>query len=438
VMAGDCYMVAGSNHEAAMLAKITKRSVDAATPQGRDHFTWDSELRGFALKVTPAGRKVYIVHYRMGGRATPVRRYTIGQHGAIGPDGMPLTADRARDEAAKQLGRVANGVDPARVKRATLAEHRAYGEAPTVSEFADIYLERHARPLKKKRSVEEDERNLRLHIRPALGRLKVRDVTAADIAKFHAGRSNTPTNANRCLSLLSHMLEKAAQWAERPAGDNPCRHIGRYAERLRDRFLSSDELARLADALSKAETDMTEPPAAINAIRLLMLTGCRVNEILSLRWDFIDDARGCFRLPDSKSGAKAVPVGAPALRLLSTIPRQAESTFVLPADRGSGHFVGIQRVWQRIRKAAGLEEVRLHDLRHSYASVAVAGGDSLFLVGKVLGHRQSQTTERYAHVKDDPLIAVADRTSKRIADAMGLLSGGERAAGAVVSLRGRQ
>jgi integrase len=403
-----------------MQARITKRIVDATSPEARDLFLWDTELKGFGLKITPGGRKVYVVQYRMGGRVARVQRYTIGQHGSIGPGGLPLTADRARDEAEKQLGRVANGIDPAREKKTSASEHKAYSDSPTLSEFADTYIERHAKPLKKKRSVEEDERNLKLHIKPALGKLKLRDISAADIARFHASRFKTPTNANRCLALLSNVFEKAERWGERPSGSNPCRHVGKYDERKRERFLTTEELARLADALNRAEADKTEPTTALNAIRLLMLTGCRLNEILPLQWAWIDESHACIRLPDSKTGAKVVPIGAPVLRLLSSMPKQEGSPYVLPADRGNGHFVGIQRVWQRIRKASDLEGVRLHDLRHSYASVAVAGGDSLYLIGKVLGHRQSRTTDRYAHLKDDPLLAVADRTAKRIAAAMGL------------------
>jgi integrase len=420
-----------------MQARIAKRRVDVASPGARDLFLWDTELRGFGLKITPAGRKVYVVQYRMGGRATRVQRYTIGQHGSIGPDGLPLTAERARDEAEKQLGRVANGIDPAREKKARASEHKTYSDSPTLSEFANTYIERHAKPLKKKRSVEEDERNLKLHIKPALGKLKLRDISGADIAKFHASRFRTPTNANRCLALLSNIFEKAERWGERPTGSNPCRHVEKYDERKWERFLTTEELARLADTLNRVQADKAESVTALNAIRLLMLTGCRLNEILTLQWAWIDEHHACIRLPDSKTGAKVVPIGAPVLRLLSSMPKREGSPYVLPADRGNRHFVGIQRIWQRIRRAADLEGVRLHDIRHSYASVAVASGDSLYLIGKVLGHRQSRTTDRYAHLKDDPLLAVADRTAKRIAEAMGLPTEVEEAdkpSGEVVSL----
>ncbi len=181
-------------------------------------------------------------------------------------------------------------------------------------------------------------------------------------------------------------------------------------------------MAQLGDALSTAQQD-GESLFAVAAIRLLVLTGARKSEILTLKWEHVDTERGCLRLPDSKTGAKVIPLGAAALEALSKIPRIEGNPYVLPGLEGR-HFVGLQRTWERIRKRAGLEDVRLHDLRHSWASVAVAGGDSLYLVGKVLGHQQASTTERYAHLADDPLKAVADKTAGRIAAAMKNGNGG--------------
>jgi integrase len=393
-----------------MRGKITKRTVDATLPGERDVFLWDVDLKGFGLKVSPAGSKVYLVQYRLGGREARTQRYTIGKHGS------PWTPDKAREEAERLLGRVANEVDPAKERKAKLAAHRVDAEAPTLAEFAARYIDEYAKSYKKPRTVEEDERNLRLHIKPILGKLKLKDIIPAHIAKFHASRRDTPTNANRCRALLSHLFKIAEVWGERPPGSNPCRHVEKFSERKRERFLSADELARLTDALERAEGK--EPLSAIAAIRLLILSGCRLSEILSLRWEWINFERGCLIMPDSKTGAKTVPLGAPALRALAELPHQEGSPYVLPAERGDGHFVGIQRPWQRVRGAAGLDDVRIHDLRHSFASIAVSGGDSLYLVGKVLGHRQSRTTERYAHLKDDPLRAVANRTSERIAAIM--------------------
>jgi integrase len=399
--------------------KIDKGRVDETGPAEKDAFVWDCDLKGFGLKVTPRGKKIYIVQYRLGGRGTRTQRYTIGEHGS------PWTPEKARREAKRLLGQVANEIDPSKERKSRIAAHRADAEAPTLAEFASRYIIEHARPYKKPRTVEEDERNLRLHIVPALGKLKVKDITSADITKFHVGRLHTPVNANRCRALLSHIFEKAEAWGERPPGSNPCRYVEKYEEQKRERFLSAEELVRFRDALARAETE--EPPAAVAAIRLLILTGCRKSEILKLRWEWVDLERGCLVLPDrisengektisiSKNGAKIVPLGAAAMRVLIELPRQEGSPYVLPAERGNGHFIGVQKVWQRIRSAAGLEDVRIHDLRHSFASITVSGGDSLYLLGKVLGHSDARTTQRYAHLANDPIRAVADRTSEKIA-----------------------
>ena len=402
-----------------MQAKISKRTVDAVEISTTDTFIWDTELKGFGLKVTSAGGKIYLVQYRMGGRDTRSQRFTIGRHGTIGSDGQTITADRARSEAERILGKIANGIDPAREKKNRISEHKTYAGAPTLSQFADIYIERHARPLKKKRSVEEDERNLRLHIKPVLGKMKLRDITTSDIAKFHAARSTTPTNANRCLALLSHMFAKAEVWGDRPSGSNPCRHVQKYVERKVERFLTDAEFAALGDAMLQAEAMCSEPRTALNAIRLLMLTGCRLEEILSLEWKWVDFDRACLRLPDSKTNEKVVPLGRAAVEFLHTLHRREGSPYVFPADRGDGHFIGIQRVWQRIRTQVELKDVRLHDLRHSFASVGVGVGDNLFHIGKVLGHKNYRTTERYAHVRDHALLAVADRASQHIESTLG-------------------
>jgi integrase len=293
---------------------------------------------------------------------------------------------------------------------------------------------------------------LKLHILPALSDLKVRDIGKADVAKFHAGMHAIPVAANRSLALLSAILGWAEKVGERPDHSNPCRHVERYPEKPVERPVAPLELARLGDALDRAaqawndasraewrkecqrqaieagiadqadwidarqpRRDNAEDWRAIAALRLLIFTGARVGEILSLRWDWISDAQGIARLPDSKTGAKNLYLPPGALAVLETLPRLAGNPHVLPGDRAGGFFIGIQKPWQRVRALAGLSDVRIHDLRHAYASVAVAAGDSLFIVGKILGHRQASTTERYAHLAPDPAKAVADRTAERLA-----------------------
>jgi len=370
------------------------------------------------VKITPKGARIYVVKYRFAGAQ---RWLTLGRHGEI-------TAEQARTKAIRLRGAIAEGEDPARLR-----DERA--AAPTVDELADRYLEEYARPHKRPRSTEEDQRNLKLHVRPALGSLKAAAVTRQDVLKLHHQMRGTPGAANRVASLLSKMFGLAEEWGIRPEASNPCRRIKRFEERSFDRFLSGDELQRLGHALDAAGAD--EHPSAIAIIRLLALTGCRLGEIMSLEWSFVDFERSCLRLPASKTGAKVVRLGAPALDLLADLPRFASpdssspSPFVFPAARGAntspdrtrrigaGHFVGIERIWQRVRARAGLADVRLHDLRHTYASWSVMGGATLHMTGALLGHRQAGTTMRYAHLAEDPVQAAAERVAGTIAGALG-------------------
>lgn len=377
-----------------MAGKLTKRRVDAAKP---GETIWDGEIPGFGLRVWPAGARSYVLKYRRGA----VQRWlTIGRHGA------PWTPETARVEAKKLLGRVASNEDPA-------AERADLRNAETVEAFAETYLANYARARKKPSSAGEDERNLKNHIIPALGSLRVRDVTRAEIARFHQSMRETPYAANRCRALLSHMFKMAERWGVRPDNSNPCAHVEKYKEKGRERFLSPEELARLGKALADADAK-GESPYVTAAIRLLLFTGARLNEILSLEWAQVDLEAKLLRLPDSKTGAKTIALPAPAVETLAKLPKQESNPHVICGARTGARLINLQKPWRRIRAAAKLEDVRLHDLRHSFASVAVAGGMSLPLIGSLLGHSQPQTTARYAHLADDPRLAAADAVAKSI------------------------
>ena len=228
----------------------------------------------------------------------------------------------------------------------------------------------------------------------------------------------TPGAANRTLSLISKMLNLAEKWGLRPDHSNPSRHVERYAERNLERFLSAEEMGRLGDALTKAERTQTELPSAIAALRLLAFTGCRLSEILTLRWDQVDLERTCIRLTESKTGAKVVYLSPPAIEVLNGIERSDTNIWVIAGAKPGAHLVNLRKPWHRLRARAGLDDVRLHDLRHSFASVGAARGLSLPMIGALLGHRQSKTTERYAHLADDPLRAANNAIGAHIADAM--------------------
>jgi len=211
------------------------------------------------------------------------------------------------------------------------------------------------------------------------------------------------------------MCTIAERWGLRPDGSNPCRHVSKFRETRRERFLSEAELGRLALALTAAEPDN---PFAVAAIRLALFVGARRNEVLTLKWENVDMERGVLDLDDSKTGAKPIILNAPARQLLARLPRISGNPHVFPGRKAGAHLVNVNKLWVLIRKSAGLEDVRLHDLRHSFASILVSGGASLPLIGGLLGHTNVKTTQKYAHLSDDPLRAASERAGEAIAAAM--------------------
>lgn len=381
--------------------KLTKRAVDALKPAAKERILWDEELVGYGLRISPTGVKTYFIQYRdLPGRAGRTRRLKLGRHGE-------LTPDQARRLAEDRLGQVRHGANPS-------AERKKALKAPSVAELAHRYMEQHAKPKKKPLSVRNDEQLLRLHILPALGRERVADLSREQVSAFHHSLRDIPIQANRALALLSKMMNLAEGWDLRPGGSNPCRHVEKFKERHRERFLSGEELGRLGDVLAHAEAAEQEEPVAILAIRLLLFTGARKGEILALRWEEVDFERPCLRLADSKTGEKVVPLSAPALKLLAGSPRLEDNPYVCYGARKGTHFQGLHRPWARLRKKAGLEGVRLHDLRHTFASYGASSGLGLPIIGGLLGHKQAATTQRYAHLAADPLLEAADRIAGEI------------------------
>jgi integrase len=417
-------------------AILSKRTVDALEfSPGCDYFVWDSKLTGFGIRVSQRTdstgevrrRKIFVVGYRPRGTKL-FRRMVIGRYG-------PMTPEHARDEALHQLSTVSKGRDP-------LAERRTARTGISVRELAETYLEEVKRR-RKRTTAREYKRLWKKHIVPALGAKPVSAVTIADIRKLHRSLHQTPYVANRVVARLASFFTHAIAEGAVPSKDNPTHGIEFYPEKARERFLTKEEFGRLGQALAKAERDGLPPapehkrkspkkenlkhrpknadtpipanPFAIAAIRLLALTGCRENEILSLRWDAVDFERGYLRLDDSKTGKSVRPLGQSAAALLATIPRVDGNPHVLPGLKAKHHLKEIKRAWYAVRHAAKLKELRLHDLRHSFASVPAASGESLLVVRSLLGHKNVATTERYAHLGDDPVKRAADRTSADIA-----------------------
>ncbi len=398
------------------MPKITKKLVDTLAPNGRDGVVWDDELSGFGLRITAAGVKSYVVQYRVAGRS---RRMTVARHGV-------MTPDEARKEARLLLAEVARGVDPA--ERRDQQRHDL-----TVTELCDLYISE-GMTTKKPSTIASDKGKIARHIKPLLGKRLVRSITRADIERLQADIAAGKTAADikggfksrsivtggrgtaaRTLGLLSGIFQFAVNRNLRP--DNPVRGIKRFAEKKCERFLSPTEMARLGKALAEL-ADEGVNLTAINVVRLLALTGCRRGEITGLRWEWVDWDRACIRLPDSKTGAKVVPLGAAALKLLTELHTEDSAGPVFPGSSVTGSTTAVWKVWDKARQRAKLPEVRIHDLRHSFASVGAASGDSLVVIGALLGHRDTATTARYAHLANDPLKAAADRIAGNIAAAM--------------------
>lgn len=398
-----------------MRHRLTKAYVDGLAPRRREYIAWDDQIIRFGVRVRPGGGKVYVLRLRVDGRQ---RWYTIGAHGD------PWTPDTARDEAERVLGQAANvgalrktGSAPADLRHPI--EAREYRKrVPTLAEFADRYITDYARP--HKRSWEADRANLDRAILPVLGRLRLDGITQSEVTRFHLSRKDTPTNANRCLSLVAHMMNMAERWGLRPQGSNPCLGVRRFPETKRERFLSGDELGRLGAALTTMEKAAKVTPFGLAAIRLLIFTGARASEVLGLTWEAVDLEAGLVRLVRSKTGPKTIIIPPPAALVLSALPRIRRNPYVIAGGRTGKALTlsGLEQVWQEVRKVAKLEDVRMHDLRHSFASVAVAGGASLPIIGKLLGHTQSATTARYAHLAADPLKVASGAIAATIAAAM--------------------
>jgi integrase len=382
--------------------KITKRSVEALKVTSKDYIAFDTYLPGFGVRVMPSGKRFFLVQYRRHGRT---RRVMIGQFGVV-------TAELARREATIKLGSVrgANG-DPAALRDAER-------QSTTMKELGERFLTQYVPTRCKPSTKAEYRRSVELFLDPFFAKQHVRSVTTADVAELHGSLSHIPYQANRTLGVLSKMMNLAETWGIRDKHSNPCEDVERYPERKRERFLSPKELQRLGQALTAAEANQTETKYAVAAFRILLLTGCRLSEIQTLEWRYVDLEQKELRLPDSKTGAKTVHLGEAAATLLKALPRVSGNPYVIVGKKQKSHLTDLQHPWRRIRKAAGLNDVRIHDLRHTFASGGLLVGEGLAMIGKLLGHTQVQTTARYAHLASDPVKQAATKISDRLALAL--------------------
>ena len=376
---------------------ISKRTIGKLPVGDKEAVYWDRDLPGFGVRVYPNGTKVYVVQTRVGGKS---KRITVDRHGVISPD-------QARRKAAQMIARIKAGEDPKpnAAKKAT---------SPTVAELAQRYLVEHVEVRCKPRTVEACRWLVKKFVLPDLGDIAIAEVRREHITDLHHKHRNTPYQANRILEVVRKMFNLAEAWGLREDGSNPCRHVQKYTEKKRERFLTEAEFHRLGQVLNEIEAEEPENLASVTAIRLLMLTGCRLNEIQTLRWEDVDLEAAELRLRDTKTGARMVPLSNAAISVLSTLPRKGNNPWVIVGKKPGAHLTDIQKPWRRIRSRAALDDVRIHDLRHSFASKALALGESLPMIGKLLGHTQVQTTARYAHLANESVKASGSRVGDSI------------------------
>ncbi len=401
--------------------KLTKKIIEDAKPAGKELWLWDSQLPGFGVRVKPSGHRSYVIQYRDEARRT--RRLTIGRHGV-------LTTEEARWQARQLLAAVARGESPAQERRE--AREAARTPEPTMEDLCRRYLAEWAEVRKKPKSIKDDQQKIDDYILRAWRNRPVASITRRDVDALRVKLKDRPIQANRVLALLSKMMNLAEVWEWRPDGSNPVRHVERYRETKRQRYLTEKELARLGEALRAREAEGEHPPAVLAVLRLLF-TGARTSEILTLRWQHVDLQRGLAHLPDSKTGAKTLIFGPPVVQLLQDAKKTQRGPWVCPGQ-GGGRLADLKTPWRKVkekvdqlqdkeqaegtlkkRDRVDLSDLRLHDLRHAFASSAAGQGVSLHVIGGLLGHAATATTARYAHLATSPLQQAAAQISGHIA-----------------------
>ncbi len=373
--------------------KLTKRIIDSLIPEKVWDVRWDSELAGFGIRLYSGGKKSFVLSYRLMGQK---KLMVIGGYGA-------LTLDEARNIAKIKLAELIQGQNPAK-------DSNKLSKNKTMTDFSNQYIENYAK--KHKKTWAEDQRRIEKNILPSLKNRAIKSITRNDILSIHNKMGATaPYEANRTLRLLSKMFELAKDWNYLDHSDgNPAKGIKLFKEEKRDRWLTHNELPQLIEAVDKEQNLY-----ARIAIWLYLLTGVRKTELLTAKWSDIDFERKELRLSDTKAGrVHYVPLSEAAMDLLSRVPRLQDNPYIIPGHIAGKHLVNISKPWNRIRKAANLEDIRLHDLRRTVGSWLAQSGNSLHLIGKVLNHSNQSTTAVYARFAQDDVRNALEGHSKML------------------------
>jgi integrase len=377
------------------MSQLTKAIIDRSLHKEKVYMVWDETIKGFGCKIHPT-KKTFVYYFR-----SPVNKkfsyITIGVYGSI-------TVDEARIQAKKFAHSVQiEKIDPREFKKVEIQQ------SATFEEFWQVFTEKYIKHHHKPSTVKRDGSRIKNYILPFFGKKLIANIERKDIIGFKDTMSHVKGNCTKCLRLLSVAFNQAELWEYIPANTNPCRGVPKTPDKMMERFLSIDELTRLEKTLEARETLALASPYTINAFRLIIYTGCRLGEVLSLKWEDVDLPNNCLRLKDSKTGKRTIPLNEHAIRIISNVQKQADNHYVFCGKKPGTHLVAVQKIWERIRKQAGISDVRIHDLRHSFASFMIMNGLNIFEVSKLLGHADIKTTMRYAHLTNQSLVEVTNK-----------------------------
>ena len=385
------------------MAKLTKNLVEQAKVKDKNYYLWDNEIKGFGCLILASGEKrtYYFLYYSP--TTKKKAKIKIGCHGNV-------TVDFARKKALEFSHLVASGVDPRDQKREQKVQaEKDEKEGILFQEFVEIFKQKHINIYHKPSTVKADISRLKNHIQPFFGEKKLNSIKRQDILAFKDSLTHYQTTYNRSISLLSSIFTKAILWGYRTDGINPCAGVSKYKEDKKERFLTEAELEALKEKLNSYQSLRPEGPYVLGAIQLINYTGCRKSEILTLKWEDVQLDQDCIHLKDSKNGKqKIVPLHSLSKAVLEQMKPRTNNPYVFCGRKPGAHLTDPKKTWSKIRKELGLEDVRMHDLRHTFASMAIKAGLGLYQVAKLLGHSNVQTTMRYAHIEREELVKNAN------------------------------
>lgn len=387
------------------MPQLTKAVIDRSPNKPKDYIIWDDVIAGFGCRIYPS-KKTFVYYYR-----SPINKKSscikIGVYGSI-------TVDEARIQAKKFAHSVQiEKIDPRNIKK---LQEREMGvesqQSITFEKFWQVFTEKYIKQHHSPSTIKRDISRIKNYILPFFARKSIVDIERRDIIAFKDSMDHIKGNCTKCLRLLSVAFNQAELWEYRPQNSNPCHGVPKTPDRMMERFLSIEELERLEKTLVAKETAALASPYTINAFRLIIYTGCRLGEILSLKWDDIDFDDCCLRLSNSKTGKRTIPLNESAMRVLCNTQKTEGNPYVFCGKKPGTHLVNVQKIWERIRKQAGITDVRIHDLRHSFASFMIKNGVNIFEVSKLLGHKDIKTTMRYAHLTNQSLVDITNKGGK--------------------------